>query len=403
MAAQSNLDQLNGMFKQLYADKVKELVPDGVKLMKKIGFAANKRIGDFYNQPVNLTQEHGFTYGGENGGAFTLNSAVAGTTKNSQVRGTEIVLRSVIPFGPVLRSATTMAAFAPATKYVVGNMLNSFYKLMEVDLLYGQKGLADVGSVAGNVITIDAADWAPGIWAGAKDKPLEIRSSAGAFRGYCNVSSVDLSARTVTVDAVPAGVIANDIIWHRGAYGNQFAGVHSIISTSGSLFGIDNSSYELWKGNSATATGALSFAKLAPGLAQSVAKGLDGEVSGFVSNVTWDDLMVDLAAKRSIDQSYKPSKGETGFQEIQFHSQNGLINVTPSIYVKQGHAFLLDLKSMERIGSTDITFDDPDMQGKYMKVLENQHGYDVRAYTDQALFCNAPGRNTLITGFTNSN
>lgn len=403
MAAQSNLDQLNGLFKQLYADKVKDLRPEGVKLMKKIGFAANKKIGDFYNQPVNLTNEHGFTYGGENGGAFTLNSAVAGTTKNSQVRGTEVVLRSVIPFGPILRSATTAAAFAPATKYVVQNMLSSFYKLMEIDLLYGQKGLAAVSSIASNTITVAAADWAPGIWAGAKDKPLEIRAAAGTLRGYCNVASVDLANKTVTVDAAPAGIVATDVIWHRGAYGNQMAGVHSILSTSGSLFGIDNSTYELWQGNSASATGALSFAKLAPALSQSVGKGLDGEVSGFVSNVTWDDLMTDLAAKRTIDSSYKSSKGETGFEELTFHSQNGVITVTPSIYVKQGHAFLLDLKSMERIGSTDITFDDPEMQGKYMKILENQHGYDVRAFTDQALFCNAPGRNTIITGFTNSN
>jgi hypothetical protein len=405
MSTQNNMDQLNGLFKQLYADKIQMLVPDGVKLAKRIKFSERQKLGDYFNQPVNLSRELGFTYGGEDGGAFTLQSAVAGQTKNAQVRGVEIVLRSNIPFNSILRSQNvSKAAFVGATKYVVQNMMDSFFKLLETDLLYGQSGLGAVSTTSGNTITIQSAEWAAGIWSGGENMPLELRSSAGVLRGYCNIASVDITNKAITVDALPAGAASGDVLWHRSAYNNQFAGVHKIITNTSSLFGINASTYQLWQGNSDSGvTGTLSFTKLVPVISKAVAKGLEGKVLCMVSNPTWDDLLSDLASKRQYDTSYKSAEISQGAESIVFYSQNGAIEVVPSIYVKEGYAYLLDEKTFERIGSSDVTFEQPEGMGKYMRILDNQHGYDVRAYTDQALFCKAPGRNSIVSGFTNTN
>lgn len=52
MAAANTLDTLNGLFKKVYADKLEDIIPDGMKLMKMIPFSKSEgRIGDSYNQP----------------------------------------------------------------------------------------------------------------------------------------------------------------------------------------------------------------------------------------------------------------------------------------------------------------------------------------------------------------
>lgn len=60
--AQTNNDfnTMNSIFKEAYADRVKDLIPDGVKLLNMVTFtAAEKQPGNLYHQPVTLGLEHG--------------------------------------------------------------------------------------------------------------------------------------------------------------------------------------------------------------------------------------------------------------------------------------------------------------------------------------------------------
>ena len=72
------LGNLNGLFKQIYADRLKDLIPDGVKLLNMIKFSSKDKTGDKYNQPVILGMEHGVTFAASEEDAFSLNPAVAG-------------------------------------------------------------------------------------------------------------------------------------------------------------------------------------------------------------------------------------------------------------------------------------------------------------------------------------
>ncbi len=400
---------LNGFFKETYADKLELLIPDGVKLLNKIKFMSkDKQPGNLYHQPVILGLEHGVTFASSDDDAFNLNAPVAGVIKDAQVRGNPVVLRSLLGYAAASRAALGgQKAFEDATKFLVANMLRSMAKKLEIEMLYGQVGYATVsGSPSGTVITITTAEWAPGIWAGAENMPIEIRSAAGTVsRGTSTVRSVDMSAQTITLTSMPAGVIDTDVIWHANAYGNEFPGIHQILSiSSGTLFNIDVGVYNLFRGNTYSAqSGALSFTKLNQAVSRAVEKGLDSSVYALVNPRAWANMLNDQAALRRYDTSYKAEKVEVGSKGILFHSQNGDIEIEPSIYVKQGYAYVLCLEDWMRVGSTDMTFKRPGQGEEFFRDLENSAAYELRLYSDQACFCMAPGKNVLITAIVNSN
>lgn len=404
----NSVGTLNGFFKEAYADKLKELIPDGVKLLNKIKFMPkDKQPGNLYHQPVILGLEHGVTFANSDEDAFNLNAPVAGQIKDAQVRGNPVVLRSILGYAAASRAALGgQKAFMDATKFLVANMLRSLAKKLEIEMLYGQMGYGVVGSVASTVLTISTAEWAPGIWAGAEGMPIEIRDASGAVsRGETKVVSVDMTARSVTVQTALAGVVATDIIWHKGAFGNEFAGIHKILTiSSGSLFNIDVGTYNLFRGNSYDAlSGALSFNKLNNAVARAVEKGLDGKVLALVNPRAWANMLSDQAALRRYDDSYSKAEAEMGSSGIKFHSQNGEIEIEPSIYVKEGYSYVLAMDEWMRVGSTDMTFKRPGQGEEFFRDLENAAGYELRAYSDQAVFCSAPGRNVIVINIVNSN
>lgn len=399
MAQNNTAATLNGLFKEVYGDKLENLIPDGVKLLTRIPFAKKQAIlGNLYHQPVILGQEHGITFASSTEDAFALNDPIAGQIEDAQVRGNALVLRSAIGYKAVSASMSGAAAFEQATKFLVGNMLRSVTKKLEIEMLYGQVGYAVVSATGASSITIATAEWAPGIWAGAEKMPIEIRNAAGnVSRGTASVVSVDFDTKIVTLDALPAGTVATDVVWHKGAYGKEFAGIHKIITNTGVLFNIDASVYTLFKGNLYSAgSAALSFAKVQEAVAKAVEKGLDNDVMVLVNPLTWSDLLTDQAALRMYDSSYSSSKMESGARELKFHGQNGMIEIVPSIYCKQGYAYVLSTDDMVRIGSSEVTFKRPGKNDEFFRELENSAGFEIRCYCDQALFTHSPAKNVLI-------
>jgi hypothetical protein len=404
--ADNTVGNLNGLFKQVYADKLKDLIPDGVKLMNMIKFNAKEKTGDKYNQPVILGMEHGVTFASSDEDGFTLQDAVAGTIKNAEVRGNALVLRSIIGYKAISTSTSSEAAFQEATKYLVANMLRSITKKLEIELLYGQKGYATISAVSTTRLTITTAEWAPGIWAGAEGMPINIRATDGTDRGNFVVASVDFANKYVnlTTSAAAASVVATDVIWHKGAYGKEFLGIHKILETSsGTMFNIDTSTYQLFRGNTYSCGSAeLSFEHLNKAVARAVEKGLDTKVVCMVNPRTWSDLLTEQAALRKYDASYGAAKFEQGAKGILFHSQNGDIEIVPSIYIKEGYAYVLETSSWMRVGSQDVSFKRPGFDGEFFKELESAAGFELRCYCDQALFTSMPAHNVLITGIVNS-
>lgn len=405
MAASNSLSTLNGLFKEVYAEKLKELIPDGVKLLNKIKFLSkDKQPGNLYHQPVILGMEHGVTFASSDDDAFNLNAPVAGVIKDAQIKGNPIVLRSLLGYTSASRSAQGgKQAFMDATKFLVANMLRSMAKKLEIEMLYGQIGYGKVASISTNTITITTAEFAAGIWAGAEGMPIEIYVGS-TKRGEAVINAVDLTLRTITVDAAPAGVVAGDDIFHKGAKGNEFAGIHQVLTiSSGSLFNIDVSAFNLFKGNEYDAlSGALSFTKIQSATTLAIEKGLEGKLLCLVNPKAWANMLSDQAALRRYDADYSKDNHSVGAKSLTFYSQNGEIEIEPSIYVKEGFSYLLSMDDWSRVGSTDMTFKRPGQGDEFFRDVENAAAYELRLYSDQALFCCAPGRNTLIKNIVNS-
>ena len=74
----------------------------------------------------------------------------------------------------------------------------------------------------------------------------------------------------------------------------------------------------------------------------------------------------------------------------------------PSIYVKEGYAYLLSAEEWTRVGSTDMTFNIPGRTDEFLRQASDAAAYELRLYTDQAVFTSAPGRNVLINDVVNS-
>jgi hypothetical protein len=412
MAIANTVSTLDGHFKEVYASKIRDLVPEGMKMLKLAEFsAAEKLLGNLYHQPVVLGLEHGFTYGGSAGDAFILNAAVASPNRDAQVKGHELVLVSAISVGAASRSVSSKAAFEQETKRLVQNMLKSTQIRMEVQLMYGQSGIAKVAIVAGNILTICGSEWAAGIWSGSKNAVLEIRSQGGTLRGVCNVVKPNLKDQTVEVDVMPALVSGNpdsenaaaDIVYFRGSYNKEFAGLHKIITNDTTIFNIDAGEFDLFKGNvvncgtSEAAKEFISFEKVEQAIALCMEKGLTEEdVVCLVNPKHWNKLMTEQAAKRQYDTSYSSEKMENGSKSLVFYGQNGKIEIHASLFVKEGFAYIFPPAELERIGSSDITFERPGFPGKFFREMESANGYELRAYSDQALFTSAPGKMAVL-------
>jgi len=405
----NSVGTLNGLFKEVYADKMKDLIPDGVKLLNLIKFSSKeKSLGNLFHCPIVLGMEHGVTFASSDADAFSLQPAIAGSIKDAQVRGAPMVLRSVLGYVAASRAQAGKEAFMDATKFLVSNMLRSMSKKLEIEMIYGQVGYGVVDSIpSAGVIQIKTKEWAPGIWAGAESMPLEFYT-AGSLSGSASVASVSLETRQITLTGVTGSIAAGDVVYHKGAFGNEFAGVHKILTqNTGTLFNINVASYNLFKGNEYSAAvggvdAPLSFTKINLAAARAVEKGLDSKLTALVNPRAWANILSDQAALRRFDGSYSSAEVQNGAKSVKFFSQNGEIEIVPSIYVKEGYAYLIAVDDWSRVGSCDITFKRPGKEGDFFRDLENSAGYELRCMTDQALFCNAPGRSVLIKDIENA-
>jgi len=411
----NQVSTLNGLFKERYSDKVTKLVPDHVKLFNAIKFDTSKKVGKSYNEPVVLSLESGFTYAGESGSLFDLNDVKEFKMEEAVIKARELVLRSAISIGALSRSKDNSQSIEKAMDLMVGNMLKSMYHRLEVQMFYGQTGIASVktditGGAPTEAVAIKDAEWAAGIWNGTTGAEVEVfASDLSAKKGSYTISGYSLKDKTVTLKKASgnlgaAEIEADDVIFFKGAavegvspVKNEFIGIHGIAEERVSLFGVANANEPLFQGSivdvgtDATSNAAvLSLAKIEEGIEAMVEKGLmEEEVTCYVNPKQWNDLLTEQDAKRVSDSSYNPNKEISGARELQFYGQNGIIKIVASTFVKEGFAYLICEKDFKRIGSQEVTFKRPDGED-YLELLEGKHGIEMRCYTDQALFTARP-------------
>lgn len=411
--AAESVTTLEGLFKQQYPEGLPDLIPAGTKLQKNIDFVSKDlELGDSYIQPVRMTYPVGFTHAASGSGAFSLQDAVPGQLKKATVDGSQVLLRDQVDMESAAKASRgSKKAFDDIVSVTFEGLQKSMRKHVEVELMYGAAGLATLASVSGSSTTrtwtLTTAEFAPGIWSGVEGMKLDVYS--GATQRNTNaaviITSVDINAKTISVSGNSSDLtasVAGDALYFRGAYGAEMSGLHTILSNTGSIFGISASSYTLWKASTVAITGSLSFNAVKKAVSKAVGKGLDEGCDLYVNPGGWDDIMTDIAALRRTDKS-EVNKVVIGAEEIEFMSQAGKIRIIPSIYVKEGYAYgLAQGGYFKRVGAADVTFNMPGFGDQIFFILPSNAGVEARCYTHQALFCDAIGKNFYISGVVNS-
>jgi hypothetical protein len=430
MASVTTVAQLDGLFKEVYADKIENLIPESGRLLNEIKFSDKSMVGKQYHQPVRLTNEQGITYAGPDAGAFDLNSPIAMTTKDAIVDPSQVVIRSQIPYDAAFKAIQGgRKAFVSATGLVVEGMMDSITKRLIISLLYGgtQIGIGTtISSTNTNatttVVQITDASWATGIWTGSEDARIQFftgatQVSSGAD-GIFTISSIDLDNKTLTVTGTATGITALDdelsgsgtgtkIYWETmngdGTTSNDMAGIDKIITNTGTLFNISASAFNLWKGNVFdNSNNALTIGRTINALSSPINRGLDEDATMLCSPTTWANLNVELAGNRRFDGSFRRSRGDNGFETIEYFTQNGKINIIGWNIVKEGEAFIIPFRRTLRGGATDITFRNPGKGGEFFRELESKAGFELRAYYNQAAFIETPAKTLKITNIVNA-
>ena len=410
-----SVSTLDGYFKERYGE-VSRAVPNWAVLQRNLPFQQAKRLGDSYHFPVVLRRSHGTTFNGSQAGtAFTLNPAKSLVSRDAQVSGTEFVVQEDIAYGVLSRAREAgEAAFGSALDEVVLGMRDTAAFYCEMASLYGGTNIGAVDGapvVAGTTATCTIADaaWAPGLWTGMEGACVDVFDATLTTKrntvGDLEVSTIDADAKTVdlTGDAADVGAIADtDVIVPKGANGEWYSGLDQIITNTGTLFNIDASTYNLWRGNTyATGGGKLTLSKVQAGLTSAVVRGLMDDVDCYVSVYSWTDLNNDLAALRRYPNDTR-GEFQQGTNNIVFHGANGgSITLIPHPMVKAGEAFIVPKNNVMRIGSTDATFRLPGVDGQqenFFQELESSAAVRLRCYWDQALIATKPAKLVKLTG-----
>ena len=408
---------LNGLFKEVYSDGIKDLVPAPLKLQKMVKFVEKaKQIGNIYHQPVLLAYPSGFTHQAGDGtaGAYALALGQPSTMKDAQVQGAQILLREYMDYETAARAAGGRNAFLDATSLMFENMQKAHRKRLETQLLYGAQGIGVVSSYSNPTITLTTAKFGPGIWAGSEGSKIAIMSgTSSTIRGVGTISSVDLVNRTVTLSADVSGTTANDVIYWGGVdnagnnlsgYNKEMTGLHGILANTGSLFNISASSYSLWASTvSSAGSAAATFNKVKAAVALAVAKGLDEDVVLLLNPKTWDNILSDLSAlRRFVEKQGKGTSYEIGSENIVFYAQNGKIELVSHPMVWEGYAYGITPDSWKQLGASPFTFETPGYGGQIFTQLAENAGFEVRSYSHSAIFCEMPGRQFYINNIVNA-
>lgn len=424
---------LNALYKVAYAKGIEDLIPKASKLAELIPFVpAELQNGKHYEQPVVLSAEAGFTYSLDTQSAYDLNDSIGMNMQSAIVPGADIVLDSTVGYNQAARASHTATSFKSVMSTKFENMLKSSEKRLEIAMLYGQEGIGATPATQTVVISdtkyvtfeLTDASWATGIWAGSENSLIILRLAStnadtnvsGSFKVVqvlvddksLKLECADGTAATNFKTAVDAG--AHNIYFYSSASGAtsgfafaEMAGLKKIITNTGSLFGISAADYDLWKGNSIVTSGQLTMAKVLSAAARCVQRGLDSDAIVLVNPNTWADLASNLAALRRFDGSYSTKKAENGSKELEYISQNGALKIVAYNIVKEGDCFIFPEDKVMRIGARELGLNDPTRpEDEIFFTIPGKAGVGLRAYTNQAIFLEAPAQAAYISGIVNS-
>ena len=411
---------MDGLRKEVYGDKLEDLVPSETSVCKSIKFVAREQLlGNNYNQPVRLTRSHGWTVN-TGGTAYALNAAEPCITQNAQVTGISFTVREsiandMITFLGKGSRGDQRRSFVSATSHIHESMSEISMFIREIAILWGGH---DVGVTSGQyddsgttqTFTFTAATFIPALWSGLENGYVDVWDTAETTQrnptGTMKVTAVDIENRRVTflgTEAEMDAIISTDVFFLRGFKGLSLIGLYDIFTNTGTMHGVAGGTYSLWKGNTHPAgSAALTFGTILQAMNRIANRGFRGKLDCYVSSASWNDCNNSLAALRRYGEK-AGGKVEAGATGIEYHTHSGSVVLHHHLLMAPSMAALIPSAKCKRIGSTDVTFKLPGLaKDAFFAPLADNAGVQMRAMFNQAAFCPYPGHGCWITGLENS-
>lgn len=402
---QVDINQVNGNLKPIFAG-YEHALPEEAVFMREFQFDSGHKVGDEYQYGVELTRPQGFTTAAS-GVLPVLNAPVARFVGKAKLQPYQGYLRERVTYDVLSRCQDSEQAAKSELGATIESMRESQMFREEVLALYGQMGLAIVGTVTGDNLVITSESWAAGIWAGAEGMPIDIRATGnGALNKTAVIQSIDFDNITLTLTTGGGtGVNVGDVIWFQGASStSEKVGIQKIIDNTTVLYNIDAAVYALWKGVSKTAPtgGDLTFRQAILLDAAIRSRGGAGEQMGVCNPDTFTTTVNSIEGARTFSgpDQYKPTEIVRGTMELCFYSPIGKTTIKPFPLCKRGDYFSLRKNKWKRAGATDPTFQIPGSEGNLSQELQDYPARELRAMVNNTWFSPRPAASGHLSGIT---
>lgn len=408
---------IDGYLKQRFANSPIDLATGVTPVVDMVPFEKRKKLGKNFTKPVMLTHETGVTQGVYSDGSVTLEDVVTSQMEEASVQALWYINRTEVPKHLLERAvANGEAAYGNLADQLVKKLGSGLAHRLEVNMRYDGKGLGILELDPGDqttsyTLTITKATWAPEIWRSIIGAKVDVVQDDGngdpdtaSLRNTaaCTITKVDLANRQVTVSCtaneLDNATTGDHIVW-RNIDGKEMTGIASILSNTGVLFGVNGSIYPVWAGNTVSAGGVLTYDAVNEASVRCIEKGLDTDsLQMFVSPHSLRDLQEGVLSQFE----YTSNNVKQGVNKLSFACAGKNIEVIADNFCKRGEAHLAPFKEhFMRIGTKDFELMEQS-KGGYLRDREDTNTYLLKAYSEQVIFCDAPGMGCLINGIVDS-
>lgn len=432
---------LAGMLKPVFG-QLQWLLPEGVVLQKLVKFAAGDKVGQYFQEPVQVKTSWGVTFCGSDGAVVTLNQSIPSQTVSAQVTPYLTVLNDQVSYAMFDRGQEAgKTAFMATGAYVGKNLSMQLRRLLEMSMMCGQDGFATVDSYSSSgtgSVVVTAPSARIGILSLLEGAALDVIRSTNVIADGSNASnstgikvlSVDIATLTITFAALPyigssaASPAAGDVLFLHGAAGPttgnaatavsfmEMVGLRKQISaTTGTIFNINKATYQAYRGNVVSTFGPISAGSILAAAAKAINRGFQGTFACILSPSAWSVLNSRNIGQQVFDSSYKTSNADLGTDAIVLRGQGVTVECYPSGFQADGELMLLPKENMKRIGSayensggengdTDISFMIPGSTLRFIDPVQGVTAVKVETRSDQAIYLQKPAFGVLGTGVT---
>jgi len=85
---------------------------------------------------------------------------------------------------------------------------------------------------------------------------------------------------------------------------------------------------------------------------------------------------------------------------VAIHAQGLKVNIIPHMLVRDGDGFLIPTKRLKRVGAQDMSWETPGKGGEIFFHSPTMAAWEIRCYSNQALFVECPGICVKLFGIT---